>query len=414
LNLELFIARRLISAKENKQGISNSVISIAIFGIALGMAVMILSVAIVTGFKEEIRKKVTGFGAHIIITNYDTNNSYESTPISKKQAFYPGIKNEKGIRHIQAFAHKAGIIKTKTDIQGVLLKGVGPDYDWKFLENSIVEGKRLDSLTNERQDGVLISKHMASILKLNLGDPLFMYFLHDPIKMKRFRIDGIYSTDFLEFDKLYVIGAIDQVQKLNDWPADKINGFEIIIDRFENIDQMKGLVEEKVGTIYIQGQDQLLVRSAKDLYPQIFNWLKLTNTNVWVILSLMVLVGTFNMISGLFVIILERTSMIGTLKALGARSFSISKVFLYHAAYLIGKGMFFGNLLGIGLALLQYHFGLITLNPGTYYIDKVPINLHLWHVLLLNAGTLSVTTAMLILPSLIISRIRPSKAIKFA
>jgi lipoprotein-releasing system permease protein len=415
LNLELFIARRLLSAKENRQGISNSVISIAIIGIALGMAVMILSVAIVTGFKEQIKNKVTGFGSHIIITNYDTNNSYESTPISRDQHFYPDLVNEKGIKHIQIFATKAGIIKTKTDIQGVILKGVGPDYDWNFLKESMLEGSIIQIDSNRpKSDQVLVSKHIASLLKLKTGDPLFMYFIHDPIKARRFNISGIYSTDFLEFDKLFVIADIRQVQGLNEWPENKINGFEIIIDDFEQIDKMKELVENRVSTIYEKDKEQLLVRSAKDIYPQIFNWLELTNTNVWVILGLMVLVGTFNMISGLFVIILERTNMIGILKALGAKNFSISKVFLYHAAFLIGKGLLWGNLIGIGLALLQYYFEIVKLNPATYYIDKVPINIQLLHLIMLNAGTLIVTTAMLVLPSLIISRIKPAKAIKFA
>jgi lipoprotein-releasing system permease protein len=414
LNLELFIARRLLFAKENKQGISNSVVSIAIIGIALGMAVMILSVAIVTGFKQEIRKKVTGFGAHIIITNYDTNNSYESTPLLKTQSFYPDIENVKGIKHIQTFATKAGIIKTKSDIQGVVLKGVGADFDWQFLEGTVQKGSRFKVEEGKKTDSVLISKHIASLLRLNVGDPLFMYFMDEPIKMRCFKICGIYSTDFLEFDKLYVICDIAQVQKLNEWPENKINGFEIIIDEFDEIDQMKRAVEEAVATKYIQGQEQLQVRSAKDIFPQIFNWLELTNTNVWIILGLMVLVGTFNMISGLFVIILERTSMIGTLKALGAKNFSISKVFLYHAAFLIGKGLLLGNLIGIGLALMQYYFKIVKLNPATYYIDQVPINLQLWHLVLLNVCTLLITTAMLILPSLIISSIKPSKAIKFA
>jgi lipoprotein-releasing system permease protein len=414
LNLELFIARRLLFSKENKQGISNSVINIAIFGIALGLAVMIISVAIVTGFEQEIRKKVTGFGSHIIITNYDTNNSYESTSIQKTQKFYPGLKDIQGIKHIQVFATKAGIIKTKTDIQGVVLKGIGSDFDWNFLESSLVKGQIIKVEEGKKNNKVLISKYIASLLKLDVGDKLLMYFVPEPIKMRAFEISGIYSSDFLEFDKLFIIGDIAQVQNLNEWNENKINGFEVIIDDFDQIDKAKTVVEEQVTTTYSKNQEQLLVRSAKDLYPQIFNWLQLTHTNVWIILGLMVLVGTFNMISGLFVIILERTSMIGTLKALGARSFSISKVFLYHAAFLIGKGLVLGNLFGVGIAVLQYYFKIISLNPATYYIDRVPINLNFWHIILLNFGTLIITCAMLILPSLIISRIKPSKAIKFA
>jgi lipoprotein-releasing system permease protein len=402
LNLELFIARRLFYAKENKNGISNSVISIAVIGIALGMAVMILSVAIVTGFKEQVRQKVTGFGSHILISNYDTNNSYEAYPINKNQSFYPDIEKVKGIEHIQIFATKAGIIKTKTDMQGVVLKGVGPDFDWSFFKSSIIGGNIFKVIAGQKTDSVIISNYLASLLKLKTGDRLFMYFIHDPIKMKPFTISGIYSTDLQEFDKLFVICDIAHVQKLNDWSENQINGFEITVKDFDQLDQMTSIVNKQVGTLYVEGKEQLTVKSIKDLYPQIFEWLELTNTNVWIILGLMILVSVFNMISGLFVIILERTNMIGIFKALGARNFSISKVFLYHAAFLIGKGLLFGNLIGIGLGLVQYHFKFIKLDPSTYYIDSVPINFKLWHILLLNAGTLFVTTLMLVIPSLII------------
>ncbi len=414
MNLEWFIARRLFYAKENKDGISNSVISIAVFGIALGMAVMILSVAIVTGFKEQVRQKVIGFGSHILISNYDTNNSYEAYPISKNQSFYPDIEKVKGIKHIQVFATKAGIIKTKTDFQGVVLKGVAPDFDWSFFNQNIIEGSSFKITNGYKTDSVLISKYLASLLKLKIGDPLFMYFISDPIKMKRFKIAGIYSTDLQELDKLFVIGDIGHVQRLNDWSENQISGFEILVDDFDNLDQMATTVDSQVGSQYIEGKEQLTVKSIKDIYPQIFDWLELTNTNVWIILGLMVLVSVFNMISGLFVIILERTNMIGILKALGARNFSISKVFLYHASFLISKGLILGNLIGIGLGLIQYHYHFVKLDPSTYYIDSVPINFKIWHIVLLNAGTLLITIFMLVIPSLIISRIRPAKAIKFA
>jgi lipoprotein-releasing system permease protein len=414
LNLEFFIARRLFFAKDNKAGISDSVISIAVFGIALGMAVMILSVAIVTGFKEQVRKKVTGFGGHILISNYDTNNSYEAYPVGKKQSFYPDIENIKGIKHIQVFATKAGIIKTKSDIQGVVLKGVGEDFDWNFFDESLVEGNSFKIVKGQKTDSVIISRYLASLLKLKTGDPLFMYFIHDPIKMKRFTISGIYSTDLQEFDKLFVIGDIAHVQKLNDWSENQVNGFEILVDNFDELDKMTSIVNKEVGTKYIEGKEQLTVTSIKDSYPQIFDWLELTNTNVWIILGLMILVSIFNMISGLFVIILERTNMIGILKALGAVNYSISKVFLYHAAFLISKGLLIGNFIGIALGMIQLHFKFVKLDPSTYYIDSVPINFKIWHIVLLNAGTLIITTLMLVIPSFIISRIRPANAIKFA
>ena len=415
MNLELFIARRLFFDKENKNGISNSVISIAVFGIALGMAVMILSVAVVTGFKEQVRQKVTGFGSHILIGNYDTNNSYEANPINKNQGFYPDIEKVSGIEHIQVFATKAGIIKTKTDIQGVVLKGVDSDFDWSFFNQSIIDGNSFKISKDHKTDSVLISSYLAALLKLKTGDPLFMYFIHDPIKAKRFIISGIYSTDLQELvDKLFVICDITHVQKLNDWSENQINGFEIMVSDFDQLDKMTEIVNNQVGAIYEKGKEQLTVKNIKEIYPQIFDWLELTNTNVWIILGLMILVSVFNMISGLFVIILERTNMIGILKALGARNFSISKVFLYHASFLIGKGLLLGNAIGIGLGLIQFYFKFVRLDPSTYYIDSVPINIKIWHIVLLNVGTLLITTFMLVIPSLIISKIRPAKAIKFA
>ncbi len=415
MNTELFIARRLFFAKESKGGISNSVLSIAIFGIALGMAVMILSVAIVTGFKEQVQRKVTGFGSHIIISSYDNNNSYLANPVSKKQSFYPDIENLEGIKHIQVFATRAGIIKTETDIQGVVLKGIDYDYDWSFFEENLIEGKTFKVVENQEKDSsVVVSKYLASLLRLKLGDYLYMYFVHDPIKSRRFIISGIYSTDLLEFDKIYVLADIRHVQKLNEWTEDQVDGFEILIDDFDQLDLMKSEVNNEVGTIYEEGKEQLYVESVRDKYPQIFEWLDLTNTNVWVILIIMVIVGTINMVSGLLVIILERTSMIGVLKALGAKSFSISKVFLYHGTFLIAKGLVLGNIIGLGLGFLQHYFGIVKLDPATYYIDSVPINFKLWHILALNAGTLFITTMVLILPSLFIAFIRPAKAIKFA
>lgn len=414
MNLELFIAKRIFFAKESKGGISNAVLNIAIFGIALGMAVMILSVAIVTGFKKQVRNKVTGFGSHLVVSSYDTNNSFLASPVSKKQSFYPDIEDVDGVKHIQVFATKAGIIKTEKDIQGIVLKGIDHDFDWQFFEDNLVEGNIFKVQQGHKTDSVIVSKYIASLLKLKIGDYLYTYFFHEPIKMRRFVIAGIYATDLQEFDKMFVIGDIGHVQKLNGWNNDQVAGFEILIDDFDNLDIMKSEVENNVGTIYEQDKELLNVESIKDLNPQIFDWLELTDTNVWVILIIMIIVGTINMVSGLLVIILERTSMIGVLKALGARSYSVSKVFLYHGAFLIGKGLLWGNIIGLGLGFIQHYFKLVKLDASTYYIDSVPINFKLWHVLALNTGTLIITTLVLILPSLFIAFIRPAKAIKFA
>jgi len=413
LNLELFIAKRLFFSKENKNNISNSVISIALIGIALGMLIMILSVAIVTGFKQEVGKKIIGFGSHIIVTNYDSNISYETAPINKNQSFYPDIEDVEGIQHIQTYAIKAGIIKTKEDIQGVVLKGIGEEFDWVFFKDNIIEGKSFIVDENKKTNKVLISKYIASLLKLKVGEPLFMYFVQKPVKSRRFEIAGIYNTGIEEFDKTFILADIAQVQKLNDWTNNQVSGFEVIIDEFDNLDMMTSEVFDIVGTIYEEDKDQLKVRNIRENYKQIFDWLKLSDTNVWVILSIMLIVGGFNMISGLLVIILERTNMIGILKALGSKNTSIRKIFIYYATFLIGKGLFWGNLIGISLCLLQYYFEIFKLDPASYYIDVVPINLKIMHLVLLNIGTLLITILMLIVPSVIIAKISPIKAIKF-
>jgi lipoprotein-releasing system permease protein len=420
LNTEFFIAKRLFSAEENKKKLSNAVVNIAIVGIALGMAVMILSVAIVTGFKQQVGEKVTGFAAHIVITDYSINTSFETIPIEKYQKFYPDIEKEKGIKHIQVFALKAGIIKTKTDIQGVVLKGVGSDFDWSFFKKSIVEGNIFHVNNQDKTDSVIISQYIARLLKLKVGDPLFMYFINkktktnNPVKQRRFIIAGIYNTGLVEFDKNFVLCDIRQVQKLNEWTKSQISGFEINIDDFDDLETMTNLVYERTNSVYEKGKKQLLVKNIKNSYPNIFDWLELSDTNVWLILSIMILVGVFNMISGLLVIILERTNMIGILKAMGARNYNIRKIFLYNAAFLVGKGVLWGNVIGIILCLIQYQFHIVKLDPTTYYIDAVPINLKILHLLLLNIGTLLVTTAMLILPSMYVSKISPAKAIRFS
>ena len=420
MNTEYFIAKRLFSSKESKKKLSNAVVSIAIVGIALGMVVMILSVAIVTGFKKNVSEKVSGFASHILITNYDINSSFETTPVSKKQSFYPDIEKEEGIKHIQTYAFKAGIIKTKTDIQGVVLKGVDSDFDWHFFKSIMHKGKVFHVDKKTKNDSVIISKHIANLLKFKIGDPLFMYFINktgkskNPVKQRRFTICGIYDTGLIEFDKTFILCDIKQVQKLNDWAENQITGFEIYIDDFSQLEQMTNLVYDQTATIYEKDKPQLQVRNIKENFQNIFDWLELSDTNVWIILSLMIMVGGFNMISGLLVIILERTNMIGILKALGAKNYSIRKIFLYNAAFLIGKGMLWGNLIGILLCVIQYYFKIIKLDSATYYMDAVPINLKITHLLFLNAGALIITTAMLILPSMYISRIRPAKAIRFS
>lgn len=417
MNIELFIAQRISAGTEKEKNLSQSIIKIAIVAIALSMIVMIISVAIITGFQNEITDKVIGFGSHITIMNHDTNTSYETVPIKKEQTFYPSIESEVGIKHIQVFAIKAGIIKTKTDIQGVVLKGIDKDFDWSFFEKNIVEGKHIEIEDSVKSTEILISKYQADLLKLKVGNDLFMYFIQDPPRLRKYKISGIYETGLEEYDLLYAFVDIKDIQKLNDWnnegEAELISGFEILIEDYDKLDEMTELVQNEVGVIFNEDFSKLKVENIKDRNPQIFDWLALTNTNVWVILILMIVVSAINMISGLLIIILERTNMIGILKSLGSTNWSIRKVFLYNAIYIMGKGLMWGNIIGILLCAIQYFFNVIPLDPSSYYVDTVPINLKILHLIALNAGTILLTLLVLILPSFIITKIEPVKAIRF-
>ena len=386
---------------------------IAIIGIALGLAVMILSVAIASGFKTEISNKIIGFGSHIQILNYDTNLSFETNPINKKQAFYGDIKDLMGIKNIQEFAIKGGLIKTKDDFQGVVLKGIGSDFDWSFFDNNIVEGKSFRVSDSVRTNDILISKYIADLLKLKLGDKVISYFIQEPMRMRSFSISGIYETSLAEFDERFALVDIKHIQKLNNWNKNQISGFEILLSDFSKLDKMTDDVRDIIGFRFNPDGSKLKVVSIKEKYYQMFDWLELTDTNVWIILILMVAVAGFNMISGLLILILERTNMIGILKALGTKNWSIRKIFLYQSGFIISKGLLWGNIMGLTLCFLQAQFQIIKLDAASYYLTAVPINLKLWFVLALNAGTLIITVLMLLVPSYIISRLSPEKTIKF-
>ncbi len=414
LNLEFFIARRLLGKQKNTKSFSRPIITIAVIGISLGLAVMILSVAIVTGFKNEIRNKVIGFGSHIQIVNFDSNVSFETSPVTFDPTLTDKISAISGIKHMQVFATKPGIIKTDDDIQGIVLKGVGKDFNWSFFENSILEGQTFGaSLTDSiLTNSVVISKEISSLLRLRLDDEFAMYFVQDPPRMRRFKVSGIYETGLGELDKLFILCDLRHIQRLNQWEPDQISGYEIQIDNFKNIDRLTSEIFDLVG--YGFSEDTWLrIISISDKYPQFFDWLGLLDMNVWIILALMLIVAGFNMVSGLLIIILERTNMIGILKALGIDNFSLRRVFLYLAAFLIGKGLLWGNILGTGIGVLQHYTGLLRLDQTTYFIDAVPVNLNLLHIILLNAGTMILTVCMLIIPSYVISKISPDKTIRF-
>lgn len=420
MNTELFIANRILSGKNVASRMSKPIVRIAILGISLGLIVMILTVAIVTGFQNEIRDKVIGFGSNIQITSYDSNASLEPTPISRKQPFYPSLKDKPGIRHIQVYATKNGLIKTKKDNEGVLLKGVGSDYDWSFIEKNLKEGKVFTVTDTGSSKSIVISKFLASRLELKTGDKMLIYFVTKKRssddtegaaeyeqRVRDFYVSGIYETGFEEYDKKVVLVDIAQVQRLNYWDKNQVGGFEVSIDDYNDLDELGAMVFEEIG-------QELNAQTIRQTNSTVFTWLDLQDVNAIVVISLMILVAGINMISALLILILERTNMIGILKALGSSNGSIQKIFLYNAAYLIGKGMLWGNLIGIAICLVQKQFGIFTLPQETYYISVVPIHLAAGPILLLNAGTLLACLLMLVVPSFIVSKITPVKAIRFS
>ena len=417
MNINLYIAKRIFSAKENKNNLSHHIVNIALFGIVLGLIVLILSVAIVTGYKSEVGRKVIGFGSHLQIVNLDTNESYETSPISENQPFMKELAAIKGIRHIQVFATKPGIIRTEEEIQGVVLKGIGPDFDWSFFKQNLVEGDIFTVQDTVRSNKVWVSKQMADLLKLKLGDDLYMFFL-DPKELtmprqRKFELAGIYKTSLEEFDRMFVLVDINHIRKLNNWEKDQVSGFEIFVDDFKQLSDQEKAISNLLIRNTTPDSPVLQVVSIKEKYAHIFDWLGLLDMNVWVILSLMILVAGFNMVSSLLVIILERTQMIGILKALGAHNWSIRKVFLYFSGMLILKALIWGNLIGIGFCLLQQHTHLLKLDPTSYYLAYVPVNISILSIVLLNLGTVVITFLMLLIPSWFITRISPEKTIRF-
>ncbi|NLN31112.1 MAG: ABC transporter permease [Bacteroidales bacterium] len=413
MNLPYFIAERLIRGRREGTSFSRPINVIAIAGIATGLAVMILAVAILTGFKQQIREKIIGFGSNIQIVNYDSNLSFETVPVRQGQEFVSIIKNIPGIKHVQVFATKAGIIKAGDNIQGVVLKGVGPDFDWSYFAASMSEGEVFMVSDSTRTDRVIISKKISDMLRLRTGDSFAMHFVQDPPRMRKFVVSGIYETSLEEFDKIYVFCDIGHIKRLNGWDDDQVSGFEVFIDNFGKLDEMTAAVRAAVGYQLFRDEDKFSVISISDKYPQIFDWLNFQDINVIIIILLMLTVAGFNMVSNLLILILEKTNMIGVLKALGSHDKTIRDVFLYQAAYLIGKGLFWGNIIGIALSLLQLKTGLISLDPSSYYIKTVPVNLELIHIVLLNAGTMAAILVMLLIPSKLIGRISPVKAIRY-
>jgi len=411
LNYELFIAKRIIAGKKYKNSISSPIIKIAITAIALGIIIMLIAVATGLGLQYKIRDKMAGFKGHIQIVNYDNNNSdVSTTPVDKNQDFYPKFDSISGIKNIQVFANKGGILRTETDFEGIIFKGVSTDYDWTFFEEYLLEGKVPD-FNQPRTKEVLLSQTIVNRLNLKLNDTILATFLKtENSKLpsnKKYIISGIYNSGFAQFDKSFMIGDIREVQSLNKWTENQVGGFEVLLDNFDEIDKKGNEIYSNIGAT-------LNSKTIVETYINVFEWIKLFDNNVWFIIAIMIVIAGINMITALLVLILERVQMIGILKALGSTNTSIRKVFLYNASYLILKGLFWGNVIGLSIIFIQHYFKVITLNPETYYVTTMPVYISFTAIVLLNIGTLFLCFLMLIIPSYIITKIEPSKSIKFA
>lgn len=405
MNLPLFIAKRITF--DSRRTFSKLIVRIAILGIMLGLAVMILAVAIVKGFKSEIREKVRGFSGDIQITKLDLNQSFENSPFVLSQEAMHKIRQEAEISDVQAIATKNGIINSGDEIEGVVLKGVDKTYNWDNFNKILVSGRVInftDSLKSRTE--ILISKYTADRLKLKVGDDFLMYFIENSLRKRKFKIAGIYNLGVDEVDKVFVIGDISLIRDLNNWSQAESGGYELRVKNFETLESVADKVYENLDI-------ELKSYTIKEYYPTIFEWLSLLDVNTQVILILMIAVAVINMISALLIMILERTNMIGILKALGSSNWDIRKIFMFNAAYLIGLGLILGNILGVGLGLFQYHTHFFSLDQASYYISFVPVELDLKDILLLNAGTLTISLLVLLLPSMLVTRISPLKAIRF-
>lgn len=413
MNINLYIANKIRKGNVTGKKIAGPVITIATLGIILGVVVMILSLTIGTGFKREIRNKIVGFGAHIQVVNYDYNSSFETNPITRDTNFVSELYNFEGIKHIQEYATKPGLIKTKDNIQGIILKGIGSDFDWSNFETNIISGSIPDYSHEKTSNDILISNTIAKLLDLSIGDKVPMYFFQDKIRARNFKIAAIYDTHLTEFDKMFMFVDIRQIMKLNNWNKDQITGYEITLSSFDDMLPLSREIDILAASRISPDGGMLRISNILQQQPQIFGWLSLLDANVAVILILILIVAGFNMISGLLIIILERTAMIGVLKAIGAQNWNIRKVFLYLATFIILRGVLIGNIIGIGLCLIQQYFGIFTLNPENYYLSTVPIYINPLHLIYLNIGTILVSYLMMIAPSYLVTKITPVEALRF-
>lgn len=413
MDWRLFVARRIYQSNEGGREVSKPAVRIAMVGIAIGLAVMIVSVAVVIGFKHQVRDKVVGLGSDITVTNFDSQQSYQTIPVVANDSVLRLLSAVKGVKHVQRYSTKPGMIMTDDNFLGMVLKGVSREYDLNFLKAHLVEGEMPVFSDTVASNRVLVSRTIADKLQLKTGDKIYTYYIEDNVRARRLTIAGIYQTHFTAYDDLFLITDLYTVNRLNSWQPGQVSGVELAVDDYSMLEAVK----EEVRSVLDMQTDAYggvyYTQTVEESNPQIFAWLDLLDMNVWVILILMTGVAGFTMISGLLIIILERTNMIGVLKALGADNLSIRRIFLSFSVFLIGRGMLWGNIVGLALCFVQSQFHLFKLDPATYYVDRVPVEFNLWIYLLLNLCTLLVSVLMLVGPSYLVTRIHPAQSIRF-
>lgn len=419
MNLSFDIARSVYYNSDADRRISRPAVRIAMLGVAIGIAVMIVSVAVVLGFKHTVRDKVVGFGSHMVVTNFMTlQTTDQSQCINANDSLYRKVSSIKGVRHVERYSQKQGVLKTEGDFLGVVFKGIGEDYDTTFLAKNIVEGRMPQLSMWKSTQQLLLSRIQANRLGLKVGDKVFAYYLSDEdVRARPFTVAGIYQTNLTRYDESICFTDLYTMSRLNGWSVEnknvmEVTGMEVLVNDFDSIDSVEAQMIETINKSQDSDGHYLSSSTVKDQNPQIFSWLDLLDLNVWIILILMVSVSGFTMISGLLIIILERTSMIGLLKALGARNSMVRHTFLWLATFIVLRGLLWGNVLGIGICLLQKWTGLIQLDAATYYVSEVPIEMNWGLVVLLNVATLLLTTLTLVLPSFFVSTIKPAKTMR--
>ena len=414
MDWKLFVARRIYRSKEGEKEVSKPAVLIAMWGIAIGLAVMIVAVAVVIGFKHEVRDKVVGIGSDITITNFDAQKSYETVPVVAGDSLLDALRAMEGVKHVQRYSTKPGMIMTEDNFLGMVLKGVSQEYDWTFLKEHLLEGEIPAFTDSASTNRTLVSRTIANKLNLKLGDKLYTYYISaENVRARRLEVAGIYQTNFSIYDDMFLLTDLYTVNRLNAWKADQASGIELEVADVSRLEETKEAISAEVDMLKDRYGATYYTQTVEESNPQIFAWLDLLDMNVWVILILMTGVAGFTMISGLLIIILERTNMIGVLKALGADNLAIRKVFLSFSVFLIGRGMLWGNIIGLSFVFIQSQFHLFKLDPSIYYVDSVPVAFNLWWWVLLNVCSLLASVLMLVGPSYLIAHIHPAKSIRF-